>query len=263
MWTGFLEIALIRPSELARAKESVFLGGSRSPIAPRWYRTIKKISTWIVSWLAALAIAILRLTCRVRLHDDPRPELRRAGRSYIYAVLHAHQVAAIVDCEKGTGAMVSRSDDGQLIVPALRLRGVVPVRGSGRRLGQEKGGRAALGALIAHVDGGAPAYLAVDGPRGPRGEVHKGIAVLARETGAVVITLAVVPSRRWTLRSWDRLQIPRPFAQIDGYFGPPLEFHADENAEAFCTRIAEALYALESRHDPAEARYNVRARLAA
>lgn len=159
--------------------------------------------------------------------------------------------------------MVSRSADGQIIVPALRVRGVVPVRGSGARRGVEKGGHAALRALIEHVAGGAPAYLAVDGPRGPRGDVHKGIAVLARETRAVVVTLVAVPTRRWTLGSWDRLQIPKPFAQIDAYFGKPLVFAPEENAESFCTRVAEVLYRLESQHDPAEAHFNVRSRQAA
>lgn len=208
----------------------------------------------MVSWGAALMVLSLRLTCRVRVHDDPRPKLRAAGRRYIYAVLHAHQVSAVIDGERGTGAMVSRSRDGQLIVPALRISGIVPVRGSGGRGdGGGRGGREALDALVDHVKGGRPAYLAVDGPRGPRGHVHKGIAVLARQAEAAVVVMIPVPTRRWVLsKAWDRLQIPKPFCRIDGYFGEPVEPVAGETAEALRQRIESALMRLEELHDPDE-----------
>ncbi|QDS96720.1 hypothetical protein FF011L_55320 [Roseimaritima multifibrata] len=187
------------------------------------------------------------------MHDDPRQSLKANEERYIYAVLHAHQVSAIMDSEPGTGAMVSRSNDGQMIVPALRVRGCVPIRGSSRRQGQDKGGRAALQAMIDHVVGGKPAYLAVDGPRGPRGRVHKGIAMLARQADAAVITIAPVPSRRWILtRAWDRLQIPKPLAKIDAYFGPPLRIKPEESLEDFCMRIQSDLAQLEAEHDPQE-----------
>ena len=208
----------------------------------------------MVSWAAALTILVLRRTCRVRLHNDPRPQLRAAGDNYIYAVLHAHQVAAIVDAEPGTGALVSRSHDGQLIVPSLRVRGVIPVRGSSNARGRDKGGRAAFDALIKHVHAGRPAYLAVDGPRGPRGHVQKGVGLLAQRTGAAIILLAAIPSRRWIFaKAWDRLQIPQPFCTIDGYFGKPLRPHEEETVEAFGKRIEAGLRELEAAHDPQEA----------
>lgn len=225
----------------------------------------KRASIFIASWSVALIVIVLRLTCRVRLHNDPRPELRATNRRYIYSVLHAHQLSAIIDSERGTGAMVSRSLDGQIIVPALRVRGVIPVRGSGGRgRGVGRGGREALDALIEHVKNGRPAYLAVDGPRGPRGHVHKGVAVMARQSDAAVLLLVAVPSRRWILtRSWDRLQIPKPFSSIDGYFAPPILPAADETAEQLRQRIEAALSALEQAHDPHEATFSSRAHTAA
>jgi len=151
--------------------------------------------------------------------------------------------------------MVSRSSDGDLLVPILRLQGIVPFRGSSSHAGKDKGGAAALDGLIAHVKGGYPGYLAVDGPRGPRNSVHRGIAQLARATGAVVLTAVAVPQRRWILqRTWDRLQIPKPFTRIDAYFGDQMPMADGESIESFCTRIGAALVALETRHDPQEAR---------
>ncbi len=195
------------------------------------------------------------------MHNDPRASLRAAGTPYIYAVLHAHQVAAIMDSEPGTGAMVSRSADGQIIVPILKIRRCVPVRGSSFRAGQDKGGRAALDALAEHIAGGRPGYLAVDGPRGPRGRVHKGVAHLARRTGAVVVTIAPIPTRRWILtRAWDRLQIPKPFCTVNGYCGTPLKMQADESLDNFCRRIEQTLADLEHTHDASEARHSLVAR---
>ncbi len=209
-----------------------------------------------ISWAAAVAISLLRLTCRIRLHGDPREALRRSRQPYVYSILHAHQVAVTIGAERGTGAMVSRSADGEMIVAALRVAGCVPVRGSGRGRGRgrDKGGRVALAALADHVHGGRPAILAVDGPRGPRSHVRKGIAALSLETGAVVLNVIAVPARRWILtRSWDRMQIPKPFATIDAYFAAPLEPQAGEGIEAYRRRIEASLRELELEHDPAQA----------
>jgi hypothetical protein len=213
-----------------------------------------KYSAWMLGWLIAIAILILRACCRIRLHGDPRPGLRARLQPYAYSVLHAHQIAAIIGSEHGTGAMVSRSNDGKLLIPSLRVRGIVPIRGSSRRKGRDNGGLAAIEAMIEHVLGGAPVYLAVDGPHGPRNRVHKGVAMLSQRTGAAVINMVAVPTRRWVFtRAWDRFQIPKPFATINGYFGEPIFPRHGENVEQYRQRIETALNDLEQEHDPIEA----------
>ena len=207
----------------------------------------------IESWLLAFAMLVLRATCRVSFHNDPRPRLRALAEPYAYSILHAHQVAAAIERERGTAAMVSRSADGQLLLPGFWVLGIKAVRGSSSGRHADKGGRAALKQLMAHVLKGSPAYLAVDGPRGPRNRVRKGIAVLSRETGAAVLNVAVVPSRRWIFRkAWDRLQIPRPFCRIDGYFAEPLWPRSTETVEQYRRRIEASLNELERNHDPDE-----------
>lgn len=208
----------------------------------------------IESWFLAMAMLVLRATCRVSLHNDPRPKLRASAESYTYSVLHAHQVSAAIDREKGTAAMVSQSADGALLLLGFWALGIKVIRGSSRSRGHDKGGRSALKQLMAHIQSGMPAYLAVDGPRGPRNRVRKGIAVLSRETGAAVLNVIAVPSRRWILRgTWDRLQIPQPFCRIDGYFADPLWPRGTESVEQYRLRIETSLNELEARYDPAEA----------
>jgi len=202
----------------------------------------------------AFGMVILRWTCRIRLHNDPRPALRAAGTPYVYSVLHAQQLGAATCGDRGTAAMVSQSQDGALVALGLKLVGIIPIRGSSQRRGRDHGGLAALNNLIDHVRSGRPAYLAVDGPRGPRNRVHKGIAVLSRQANAAVANVVVVASRRWIIkRSWDRLQIPYPFCRIDIYFAQPLFPQAGESAETFRRRIEASLNDLERLHDPTEA----------
>lgn len=69
----------------------------------------------------ALGMLILRATCRVRLHNDPRPQLRVDDAHYVYSVLHAHQIAAATCREPGTAAMVSQSRDGDYVAMGLRV----------------------------------------------------------------------------------------------------------------------------------------------
>jgi hypothetical protein len=204
-------------------------------------------------WLAAPFLLAWRASCRVRIVDDPREQL--AGRPCSLALRHAHQIAALFAKPPGPFAvMVSRSGDGDLIVPALRLLGVEVVRGSTRSAARDKGGREALSRLAERVRAGVPALLTVDGPRGPRGRVHRGIADLACWSGAPVVPVVAVPDRRWILAgSWDRLQIPRPFSRVTVHCGAPLEPRPGEGPRALRERIAESLDALECRCDPLEA----------
>lgn len=218
------------------------------------HRAAVTVLRFCAAWLAALAVLVIRLTCRIRYHDDPRPALRAAGKLYAYAFLHAHQIATVVAAEPGTGAMVSRSTDGQLLIPSLRVRGVVAVRGSTQMHGQDKGGISALAALVRHVRAGAPVYLAVDGPRGPRNHVRRGIAQLAVEADVAVLVAVALPKRRWVLRkTWDRFQIPQPFSRIDVFFDPPTFPAERAGVEALRVLIGARLDALEAKHDAPEA----------
>ncbi len=206
------------------------------------------------TWLAGAVLWLWCWSCRTRYIDDPRPQCRRQGQPYVYALLHAHQLGAIIiNDEARLAAMVSRSGDGDWLVPALRLRGVRAVRGSSRKAGIDKGGQVALSTLAAWVKSGAPALIAVDGPRGPRNTVHRGIAQLALRTQATILPLVVLPSRRWILhRAWDRFQIPKPFSRVSAAFAEPIAPGLDDTEETLRQRIATALAALEARLDPEE-----------
>jgi lysophospholipid acyltransferase (LPLAT)-like uncharacterized protein len=209
----------------------------------------------VAAWFLALFVLLWRVSCRAAVRDDPRPALRAAGRPYIYAILHAHQVAAVlINDDPGIAAMLSRSTDGDLLAPALRVTGVLAVRGSSRTAGRDKGGRQALRMLEAHTRSGRPSLLAIDGPRGPRNHVHRGVVDLARATNAAIIPCVIVSSRRWILRrSWDRFQIPSPFCRLSMTFAVPLDPGVETDDGRLRGLVGRALEDLERRCDPIEA----------
>lgn len=137
--------------------------------------------------------------------------------------------------DRGYCAMVSRSADGDRLAAALQAWGFGLVRGSSSR-----GGPLALrGGLRALRAGGALA-IAVDGPRGPRGEVKPGAAQLARLGPARLVAARASARFSLRLRSWDRALIPLPFARVRVEY-TELDVVLDEAPEALGAALAGAL----------------------
>lgn len=105
--------------------------------------------------------------------------------------------------------LISRSFDGELITRTLRLFGFDAVRGSSSRAGGE-----GLFGLKRAIERGTPAIFTADGPRGPIYETKMGPIKLAQLTGAPIGAFHLQPERAWTVNSWDRFLIPRPFTRI-------------------------------------------------
>jgi lysophospholipid acyltransferase (LPLAT)-like uncharacterized protein len=208
----------------------------------------------LIAWVFGCTILVLRWTCRSRFHNDPRPSLRRRGIRFTYAGMHAQQLGCVMTAERGCGAMVSRSTDGDMITPTLWLCGFEPLRGSSGRA--DKGGATALQKMIRLVASGTPGAITVDGPRGPRGKAQPGIGLLAKKADAWVVPVHPQIRSRWIFTSsWDRLQLPIPFTRIDVYFGEPIPPDSADSAKEISSLVETSLQALEIRHDPQEARY--------
>ena len=217
----------------------------------------RDMQSWLVSRLVQGLVAVIFRTCRMQFFNDQRPQLKRQGTPYIYGVLHGHQLSMIPGVEPKLKAMVSKSKDGELIAEAIRRIGCDVVRGSKKSHQRERGGREAVDELIRHIDGGGNGVITVDGPRGPRGRVHKGLAMISQKTGAPILLLIAIPTRRLiATRAWDRMQIPLPWSRIDGYFSDPIFPIAGEKLETYRKRIETEMRRLEEKNDPREAAHN-------
>jgi hypothetical protein len=139
---------------------------------------------------------------------------------------------------RGRGIVVITSEnfDGEWIAGIIERFGFGTARGSTSR-----GGRRALLQLTREIAAGKPAGFTIDGPRGPARAAQPGAVWLAKATGSPVLPFHLEASRHWTLNSWDRTQIPKPFATVAIAMGAPMEVAADADDDA----IERARRALE------------------
>ncbi len=200
-----------------------------------------------LAWLLALFMMLVRATCRRREVDDCRPQLNQEDKKYIYAILHGQVIHAMFAMnDKQLSVMVSRSTDGALVVPFLTCLGFNAVRGSSRKGSVDKGGSAALNQLIDWNQNGGTVGLTVDGPRGPRGVAQPGIIKVAQQSNAVIIPLAGRASKCWRLdKSWDRLEIPKPFSTTELIFGPPLDVSKEPDLESAREKLSMILQEMD------------------
>ncbi|HWG21681.1 MAG TPA: lysophospholipid acyltransferase family protein [Terracidiphilus sp.] len=105
--------------------------------------------------------------------------------------------------------LISRSFDGELITRILSMFGFGATRGSSSRAGRE-----GLLGLKRVIEGGRPAIFTADGPLGPIYQTKMGPIKLAQLTGAPIGAFHLQPERAWTMKSWDRFLIPKPFTRI-------------------------------------------------
>ena len=97
---------------------------------------------------------------------------------------------------------------------------------------------------------GRPAGFAVDGPRGPARKVQPGVVWLSKLTGNPVVPFHMEASKFWSLGSWDRTQIPKPFSTVALVVGQPIEIGPDADEatiEAKRADVENALLNLEQR----------------
>src|SRR5207247_1418398 len=76
------------------------------------------------------------------------------------------------------------------------------------------------------------AGFTIDGPRGPARVAQPGAVWLAKATGNPVLPFHLEASRHWTLKSWDRTQIPKPFATVAIAVGEPFTVPSDADDSA-------------------------------
>ena len=191
-------------------------------------RKIKKPPVWIFAPLV-LFIRFLKICMRTHL-QDPNNCLDTATYPYIVITWHNRLLffAAIMPgfARKRTAAMISRSRDGQYLSNIMKLFGVNTVRGS-----SSKRGAGALRESITHLKNGYNVAITPDGPRGPRYKLSCGPIILASKTGTPILPLTINSSSYWELKSWDKFQIPKPWARVNLIIGDPIYVPQDLSDE--------------------------------
>ena len=207
----------------------------------------KRLQARAISVLGYPLVAALGSTLRWRADGlEHLAAVERSGRPPIMAFWHGRILPATVYFRRrGIVVITSENFDGEWIAGIIERFGYGTARGSTSR-----GGRKALRQLTRDMAAGRPAAFTIDGPRGPARVAQAGAVWLAKATGNPVVPFHIETNRHWTLKSWDRTQIPKPFAVSAIAIGEPLWVAGDTNAEgleAFTRALQQRLQMLELR----------------
>jgi lysophospholipid acyltransferase (LPLAT)-like uncharacterized protein len=216
--------------------------------APAWRASAaKRFEARLIAMAGYRVIAALGSTLRWRTEGLEHLEtIARSGRQPVMAFWHGRVLSATYFFRRrGIVVMTSQNFDGEWIAGIIERFGYGAARGSTSR-----GAGRALLQLRREMAAGRPAGFAADGPRGPSRIAQPGAVWLARATGNPVLPFHLEADRHWSLRSWDRTQIPKPFATVALAVGEPFEVPADTGDGA----LEEARRTLEERLQALEAR---------
>ncbi len=179
------------------------------------YTLGQRLTLAIVPPLAALLIRLLGATLRYEDRFEPAPTPRIPGDQIPGPSVYAFWHRSLLVCAhrfrcRSIAILISRSFDGELIALTVERLGFCAIRGSSSR-----GGPTALKQMAEAYRDGHICALTVDGPRGPAMVAQPGAVQLAQLVGAPWIgTFSAMPDRAWTLATWDRFLIPKPFSRV-------------------------------------------------
>ena len=207
---------------------------------------VKRAQLAAISALGAPMIVALGSSLTWKVEGLEHLRFEGDGRRPIMAFWHGRVLTATYYFRgRGIVVMISENFDGEWISRIIEQFGFRTSRGSTTR-----GGQRALLQLKREMDRGQPSGFAVDGPRGPARQAQPGAIWLAKLTGSPVVPFHMEASRYWTLKSWDRTQIPKPFSTVALVVGEPIDVpsEADEaTLEARRVELEQSLFALERR----------------
>jgi lysophospholipid acyltransferase (LPLAT)-like uncharacterized protein len=169
------------------------------------------------------------MTWRVRVvnGDIVRPFLERKE-PFIHVLWHGQLLPLLwMHRHRQVAIMISEHTDGEIIARVAGSLGFRAVRGSTSR-----GAARVLLEACREIESGVSVAITVDGPRGPAKSVAPGAVVISQRTGRAMIPTAASADRVWRLRSWDRFEIPKPFARVTLAYSDPIRVAAETVREA-------------------------------
>ena len=182
----------------------------------------------LVGGLGKLFIDILFFTLRIERngYSSVRPVI--SSHRFILAFWHS-RILLISYLYKGWNgvAIVSQSEDGEIIARILKKQGQEPIRGSTTR-----GGIRALAKQIRCLkERVRPGAVIPDGPQGPRFKAQPGVIVLAKKTGYPIVPVSYSAKKIKIFNSWDRFILPHPFTRCLAVYGEPIYVPKDVDSD--------------------------------
>ena len=195
--------------------------------------------------VAATIIRMLAATLRIRLQDPHGLLKSLPDGPVIFSFWHNRLLLMpsfyqFFFSKRRAAALISRSKDGEIISNICARFRIKTVRGS-----SSKKGMLAFRELIRLLEQDkTDVVITPDGPRGPRYQLQLGVLQLSQNTGMPIIPATYHLSSKWTLRSWDQFQIPKPFSLCHLVVGEPFVVPKEtEDLTPYATRLSAAMQA--------------------
>ncbi len=215
--------------------------------SPEWKQSAKKRAE--VATIATLGYPLLRAlgaTWKWKVSGAEHVEAIAARSLHpIHAFWHGRILPATIYFQRrGIVVITSENYDGEWIARIIQKFGYGAARGSTSR-----GGPKALLQHVREVKSKGVAFT-LDGPRGPAEQAQPGAVWLAKATGNPLLPFHCEAAAAWTLRSWDRTQIPKPFTTVAMAIGEPIHVPRDAGEQAldeWRARLQDSLTACRRR----------------
>ena len=206
----------------------------------------QRIEAAVIAAVASPIIAALAVTLRWKVEGEKHLEaVIGSGRQPIITIWHGRILPGLCYFrDRHIVVITSQNFDGEWIARILHRFGFGTARGSSSR-----GGVRALVQLRQDLREGRGVAFTLDGPRGPARVAQPGAAWLAGATGYPLLPLHFEANKFWTMGSWDRTQIPKPFATVALTIGEPVHVGdtAEPSVEAARLTLEDRLRRLEQR----------------
>ena len=208
---------------------------------------LKRIEAAAIAAVGYRVCAALGTTLKWRVeglqHYDA---IVQQGRQPIMAFWHGRILPATIYFKhRGIVVITSENFDGEWIAGIIGRFGYGTARGSTSR-----GGARALVQMKHDMEAGKPTGFTLDGQRGPARVARPGAVWLSKATGNPVLPFHLEADRSWTVKSWDRTQVPKPFSTVALVVGESFVVPhdaGDEQIEATRRHLEEELRKLEMR----------------
>ncbi len=120
---------------------------------------------------------------------------------------------------KGAYAIAGRHNDAEIMARILTSWGYGLIRGS-----TGKGGNLVVEKMESVFKKGGIICVTNDGPKGPAQIAKPGSVLIAIKQNVKIITITGSASKYWTINSWDKFILPKPFGKIQIIISSPVQF---------------------------------------
>ena len=192
----------------------------------------------ILSGIGSLYINLSGNTSRITIKNRELVEdYLSSKKKGIFAAWHSQLVLTTFNHkDMNICGLVSKSKDGEYLARMLTNLGFKTVRGS-----TSSGATRSLLKLIIYAKKGFSIAITPDGPKGPRHKVQNGVIFLAQKTGFPIIPMGTALSKKIVFNSWDKFQLPLPFARAILVYDKPFFVSLDDNLDAKAKELKEIL----------------------